>query len=247
MDIVRVEVFLDEASEPLAVVTEPPFRVRLDPAELGEGVHALTVVTYYEDGSSDHHNYVFDVTRKDSVFAGHISQAPLRSPVEVDLVDAVEIEDPKPPNATIYALLPLVLFLGIALVAWWIAVRAESAVTDQPEVQTIARSVAKVAPTAAAPAGGADGATIYASNCASCHGANGEGMGQVFPALAGNDKLADANFVIDVVLNGRPGTSMPAFGGQLSDEEVAAVVSYIRTSWGNAYGPVTAAEVAAQR
>jgi len=251
MDIVRVEVFLDEASEPLAVVTEPPFRVRLDPAELGEGVHALTVVTHYQDGSSDHHNYVFDVTRKDNVFAGHISQAPLRAPVEVDLVDSVEIEDPKAPSFTLYALLPLLLFLGIAVVAWWIAVRAESAVTDQPEVQTIARSVAKAAPTAAtaatATAQEADGAAIYAANCASCHGANGEGMGQVFPALAGNDKLADANFVIDVVLNGRPGTSMPAFGGQLSDEEVAAVVNYIRNSWGNAYGTVTAGQVSAIR
>jgi mono/diheme cytochrome c family protein len=72
-------------------------------------------------------------------------------------------------------------------------------------------------------------------------------MGAVFPALAGNDRLADAAYTIDVVLNGKPGTAMPAFGGRFSDEEVAAVVSYVRTSWGNAFGPVSAAEVAAAR
>ncbi|WP_456446192.1 c-type cytochrome [Oceanithermus sp.] len=246
MDIVRVEVYLDDASEPRVVVTEPPFNVRLDPAELGEGEHVLTVVTHYQGGAVDHHQYVFEVSHKNNVFAGHISQAPLRAPVEVELVDEVERENPKPPSPVLYGLLPVLLFLLVVVVAWYIAVRGESAAVDQPtNVQKIARSVAAAAPTAKA--GAADGAGLYAANCASCHGKAGEGLGAVFPALAGNDALADADFVIRTVLNGVPGTAMPAFGGRFSDEEVAAVVSYVRTSWGNGYGAVDAAQVAALR
>ncbi|HGY10078.1 MAG TPA: cytochrome c [Oceanithermus profundus] len=246
MDIVRVEAFLDDASEPLVVVTEPPFNVRLDPAQLGEGEHVLTVVTHYASGASDHHEYVFDVSHSDRVFAGHVSRAPLRAPVEVELVDAVEREEPKAPSMNLYGLLPLALFLLVVVVSWYIAVRAESATVDQPtNVQKIARSVAAAAPTAKA--GAADGAGLYAANCASCHGANGEGMGAVFPALAGNDRLADADYVIRTVLNGKPGTAMPGFGARFSDEEVAAVVSYVRTGWGNGYGAVDAAQVAAAR
>lgn len=246
MDIVRVEVFLDDAREPRVVVTEPPFNVRLDPAELGEGEHVLTVVTHYQGGAVGHHRYVFEVSHENNVYVGHISQAPLRAPVEVELVDAVEREDPKPPSPVPYAVLPLLLFLLVVVVAWYIAVRGESAAVDQPtNVQKIARSVTAVVPTAKA--GAADGAGLYAANCASCHGKAGEGMGAVFPALAGNDALADADFVIRTVLNGVPGTAMPAFGGRFSDEEVAAVVSYVRTSWGNGYGETSAAQVAALR
>ena len=245
MDILRVEVYLDESAEPLAIVTEPPFRVRLEPEQLGEGVHTLTVVTHYQDGSSDRHNYVFDVTRKDSVYAGHVSQAPLRSPVEVDLVDPFEIEDPPRPSVFVYAILPLILFLGIAVVSWVIAIRAENAVTDYPQVEALARSVAKVAPTSAVAA--ADGASLYAANCASCHGNEGQGMGEVFPALAGNDALANGEYVVKMILEGKPGSSMPAFGDRLSDEEVAALAGYIRNSWGNEFGPVTVSEVAAAR
>ena len=246
MDIVRVEAYIDGADSPLVTITEPPFRVRLDPAELGEGVHVLTVVTEYQDGSSDQHRYVFDVSRKNQTFAGHISQAPLRAPIEVDLVDAVEIDNPTPPNIFVYAILPLVLFLGVTLVSWWIAVRAERAVTDQPtKIETLARSVAKVAPTSAVAA--ADGASLYAANCASCHGNEGQGMGEVFPALAGNDALANGEYVVKIILEGEPGTAMPAFGDRLSDEEVAALASYIRNSWGNEFGPVTVSEVAAAR
>lgn len=167
--------------------------------------------------------------------------------VEVELVDEVERETPKPPSSTLYGVLPVVLFLLVVAVAWYISVRAESAATPQPtRVQTIARSPASVAPTAEAPAA-ADGAVLYAANCASCHGKNGEGMGAVFPALAGDEKLSDADFVIERVLSGVPGTAMPAFGSRFSDEEVAAVASYVRSSWGNDYGPVSAAQVAALR
>ena len=52
---------------------------------------------------------------------------------------------------------------------------------------------------------------------------------------------------IDTVLNGRPGTAMAAFGKQLSDTDIAAVISYERSSWGNKSGIVQPAEVKARR
>ncbi len=74
-------------------------------------------------------------------------------------------------------------------------------------------------------------------------GASGAGA---YPALAGNERLAAAGYPIARVLRG--GAGMPPFARTLSDEQVAAVVGYIRTHLGNGYGePVTAAEVAGAR
>jgi cytochrome c oxidase subunit II len=76
------------------------------------------------------------------------------------------------------------------------------------------------------------GEGIYTSNCSRCHQVTGEGSVD-FPALAGNPvvTLHNTSSIVDVVLNGRG--SMPAFRGALTDEEVAAVLTYIRNAWGN--------------
>jgi len=85
-----------------------------------------------------------------------------------------------------------------------------------------------------------ESAQVYADNCARCHGANGEGVANNFPNLAHNQSVWDgpADNVISMVLGGfQPWhmnqSSMPAFGQSLSDTQIAAVVNYIRTSWGN--------------
>ena len=88
------------------------------------------------------------------------------------------------------------------------------------------------------------GKQIYDRECASCHGAEGLGMPPHYPPLAGNQSIQMVSAVnaIRMVLNGGypPGTAgnpmpygMPPFAHRLSDDEVAAVVTYIRTSWGN--------------
>ncbi len=83
----------------------------------------------------------------------------------------------------------------------------------------------------------AHGAKVYAANCAACHQADGKGLPPAFPALAGSkiatgDKAAHMN----IVMNGKPNTAMAAFGKQLSDVDVAAVITYERNSFGNATG-----------
>lgn len=91
----------------------------------------------------------------------------------------------------------------------------------------------------------ARGETLYARNCAGCHGGDGTGGGN-FPALAGNDAVTGGPApVIEIVVEGEG--SMPAFGDELDDEEIAAVVSYIRNTWGNDAEVVTAEDVAAAR
>ncbi len=118
-------------------------------------------------------------------------------------------------------------------------------------------------PVASAPAGGGGGAAtvggsgakIYATNCASCHGAEGKGTPGVFPNLAHNpDVTGDAKGTIHTVLYGLHGKmtvdgkeyngQMPAWKPQLSNKDVADVVTFIRGSWGNSASPVTEADVA---
>jgi mono/diheme cytochrome c family protein len=95
------------------------------------------------------------------------------------------------------------------------------------------------------------GKTIYDRQCAGCHGATGQGMPPEYPPLAGNQSIQMVSAVnaIRMVLNGGfpPGTAgnpmpygMPPFAQHLSDDEVAAVVTYVRTSWGNRGEPVSA-------
>ncbi|MET0272651.1 MAG: cytochrome c [Phenylobacterium sp.] len=92
---------------------------------------------------------------------------------------------------------------------------------------------------AAAPSG----AELYADNCAACHMPTGLGVKGAFPALAG-DKLVTGPHgpLIATVLNGRGG--MPAYRDELSDADLAKVISYLRTAWGNKAAAVTAEQVA---
>ena len=85
------------------------------------------------------------------------------------------------------------------------------------------------------------GQRVYTTACVACHQANGEGLPPMFPTLKGSDMvLNDLTAHIDVVVNGVPGTSMAAFGAQLSEVDIAAVITYERNAWGNDTGDVVA-------
>ena len=100
----------------------------------------------------------------------------------------------------------------------------------------------------------AAGAKLYDRHCADCHAAGGEGIAPAYPPLAGNRSISmdSAANAIRIVLNGgfAPATAgnprpygMPPFRVSLNDAEIAAVVSYIRNSWGSRVGLVSPLEV----
>ncbi|MGH2532244.1 MAG: c-type cytochrome [Thermomicrobiales bacterium] len=91
------------------------------------------------------------------------------------------------------------------------------------------------------------GEEIFLNVCIACHRPEGEGIPGIFPAFAGNPfvTLENPDPMIATVLNGRGG--MPRFGGVYEDAEIAAIVTYIRGSFGNSASPVTEEEVAAVR
>jgi mono/diheme cytochrome c family protein len=104
----------------------------------------------------------------------------------------------------------------------------------------------------------ADGAAIFAARCAPCHQATGTGLPGVFPPLAGSNWVNGRDTtVMQILLHGIQGTltvdgtsyngAMPAFGTQLSDAEIAAVLTHVQSHWGNSGGPVSSAQVASQR
>jgi len=110
----------------------------------------------------------------------------------------------------------------------------------------------------AAVAAAPDGKTIFTTKCAACHQATGLGGGP-YPPLAGNADVTASNTsnLILTVLNGRSGPiqvngktfsgAMPAWKDQLSDDDIAAVLTYVRSTWTNSAAAVAAAQVASAR
>jgi cytochrome c oxidase cbb3-type subunit II len=102
------------------------------------------------------------------------------------------------------------------------------------------------------------GQSLYTAYCSACHQASGEGLPGAFPPLKGSGVVTkdDATKHMHVVLDGLQGgkaggvvyaSAMPAFAATLKDAEIADIINYERSSWGNHGKPVTAAQVAAER
>jgi mono/diheme cytochrome c family protein len=151
-------------------------------------------------------------------------------------------------------------------IPWWVTVMvgllaafgvvyiATSRLLDTPSAWGDGRTRVELA---GAPAGAkADGAALYASMCVACHQAGGSGLAGVFPPLAGSEWVNGRDSTLAaIVLRGIDGPltvkgttyngQMPAFAGKLKDEQIAAVLSHLRSSWGNA-SPALAAETVAK-
>lgn len=93
------------------------------------------------------------------------------------------------------------------------------------------------------------GGSLYATHCVTCHQPDGKGIPPAFPALDGSPvATGDVAEMLKVIVHGRPGTAMAAFGAQLSDAEIAAVATWVRGAWSNEAGDmVQPADVAAAR
>ena len=135
-------------------------------------------------------------------------------------------------------------------------VKKSATKTSKPAPKPAAKAAAT--PAAQAPAQGPDGKVVYSTTCAACHQATGEGVEGTYPPLAGSEIVnGDEAKVVRIVLHGLTGPvevagetysgMMPPWGGVLKDPELAAVLTYVRSAWGNKAAPVTVSKVAAIR
>lgn len=119
------------------------------------------------------------------------------------------------------------------------------------------RTLADLRPAVARPGQGADGQQIFNANCVACHQVSGKGLPGVFPPLDGSEWVnGDARTLANIVLHGITGEidvagqrykgAMPAFN-QLSDSELAEVLSHVRSTWSNRSAPIHSDLIAAER
>lgn len=154
----------------------------------------------------------------------------------------------------------LVIVLTAALMAFGVIYIARSSISTPPAWGD-GRELAELQGAPAAGGGGGDAVTavaVYSARCAACHQANGAGLPGVFPPLAGSEWVTgDEKVLIAAVLHGIDGPltvkgqsyngAMPAFASQVSDGEMAALLTHIRSQWGNSAEPISAETVAAVR
>jgi mono/diheme cytochrome c family protein len=95
-----------------------------------------------------------------------------------------------------------------------------------------------------------DGRAVYTSLCVACHQQNGQGLDKVAPTLVGSNFALGAPHVpARILINGKEGSTglMPPLGATLTDDQIAAVLTYVRRSWGNQDSAVEPAAVAGVR
>jgi mono/diheme cytochrome c family protein len=151
-----------------------------------------------------------------------------------------------------------VIAFALALTAWGaFTLWADDGGTDDPASAQVA-APERPADVAEAEAAALDGAHLFALNCQTCHQINGLGVAGAVPPLAGSRYvLGDPEVTASLVLHGLEGPiavkgrfydgTMPAFGEVLSDAQIAAILTHIRSAWGNDAPPVTPESVAAAR
>jgi mono/diheme cytochrome c family protein len=152
----------------------------------------------------------------------------------------------------------LVIIIVAGIFAWAISYIGFTHQTNPPSYGD-RRTAADFKVAASSGGGGAvDGAQIYTAQCLACHQASGQGLPGVFPPLAGSEWVnGNATLAVQIVLHGVTGDltvngthyngQMPTFKDKLDDAQIAAVVSHIRSNFGNSAGPVDAATVKTER
>ncbi|PKO40203.1 MAG: cytochrome C oxidase Cbb3 [Betaproteobacteria bacterium HGW-Betaproteobacteria-3] len=166
-------------------------------------------------------------------------------------------ENPEPQEGT-NPMPWFVIVMTALLLGFGVLYIARSAIVNAPALGD-GRSTAELQGTTFAAVGTAvDGGAVYASRCVACHQASGAGLPGVFPPLAGSEWVTGKETtLVALVLHGASGAltvkgntyngAMPSFGAQLQDAELAAVLTHIRSQWGNRAASVTADTVATVR
>lgn len=243
MAVERIEVFLDQAKEPIQVLRQAPFRIRLDTRTLPDGEHELKVTTHYTNGTSEVKQIPFRVANTPGVMVQGLEAG---GEVSGDLEVGLRVADPAV-KATperfpaLGAVLTTVLVLGAIWAFFALNRPAGNRVLEEVAGAPAAPHQGTTGGTTIDAALMTQGGQVYTTNCAGCHGpAGGGGVG---PALAANAFLKNSEALLGIIKNGR-GT-MPAIGASFSPEQLAAVSTYVRNSWGNAYGEVSVEDATA--
>ena len=166
-----------------------------------------------------------------------------------------ENEDPNENNRP----LPWFLVMSLGAMAMWGAFYIVSTPSGENSAYGDQRTVADLRPVvvAAGAAPAVDGKQLYSAKCVACHQGSGLGVAGVFPPVAASEwVLGDEKILTNILLHGVNGEmivkgnkyngAMPAWKS-LSDDELAAVLTYIRSDWGNAAPPIKAETIKSQR
>jgi mono/diheme cytochrome c family protein len=263
----RIEIFIDDESAPRQTLV-PPATLELDTEGLDDGPHRLRVHAIEDSGAVGVEVIPFTVCNGPGIAVVGLSDGDTvrgRIPLLVnafasrpgDTFEPERAETPAPIPTWAWVLFLLVVAWGM----WYVAIELRAYQASQLAAASTSGQ-ASVAP--GAPAGGGQpawavlGEQVYGNKCAACHQLSGEGLPGVFPPLKGSAAVtaADPTEHIRTVLRGLSGKSiggvtygsaMPAFADQLTNEEVAAVLSYERASWGNNAPSVKPEDVVARR
>lgn len=155
--------------------------------------------------------------------------------------------------------LPWFLIMSLGALTMWGAFYIYATPSGEDSAYGDQRTVADLRPVvkSAGSAAAVNGKQLYSGKCAACHQATGLGVAGVFPPLAASDWVTgDEKILSNILLHGvnaemivqgkKYNGAMPAWKS-LSDDELAAVLSYIRSDWGNAAAPIKAETIKAQR
>lgn len=256
----KIEVFLDDKNEPIAVYS-PPAKFELDTTILDDGEHKLTIIANSEDGKKSIRNIKFIVRngpgiaiqglKENDIVEGKIS-------LLVNAYGASSNEKWEPSTAETPSPIPSWIWIVFILIVAWAMfyfIKQWNPPEEFANTPTYRKLKSSETPmNVSTNLSAINGADIYRKSCSSCHQENGQGLTNVFPPLMSNDvvKSKDATEHIKIVLFGLEGkeingikyaTPMPAWAGQLSDEEIAAVINHERSSWGNNAKLISAEQV----
>jgi len=275
-DLVKVDIFLDDEPAPMGSY-RPPASFELDTAKLPDGPHKLTIRATDRRGVVGVRVVDFVVRNGPGIAVVGLNSGDIvegKIPVLVNAYAGGTEKEWEPRRAETPAPVPTwawVLFLAIvswAMFYWADNLRPDEKLAKTPTFSSPAR-IAEAAGMVGAPsrpAGTEDraakagfdwaelGKRIYADNCVVCHQENGEGLPGLVASLRGNPKVVAENpqELLDAILAGvprgvNPRSDMPAYARRLADNEIAAVASLLRASWGHNAPTVTPEDVKAAR
>lgn len=264
----QIQLFVDDETEPRGTL-DPPASFDLDTTNLADGRHILRLRAFEDDGSVGVQEIPFTVRNGPGIVVVGLAEDEIvqgRIPLLVnayasrvgDVFDPTRAETPAPVPTWAW-----ILCLLVAAWAMWYVISeyqhyAETLAVSAPSAKAVATTPVAGPTTDAEPEWRALGAQLYGNYCSACHQLTGKGVAGVFPPLQGDPVVIadDPAEHIRIVLQGLQGKAingvsysspMPAFGSQLDDEQIAAVINHERSSWGNKAPTVTAEDVAAQR